>query len=248
MSLVSDALRKARQEAAEREAARRGMAPPTQLAPRSTTGRFGSGLILGAVIAVVAAAGGAMTVWWLLSMGPAPGHAGDAATAVVTDAAEPVSAAEVPFSSTAGPEDAPGAREETEHGAAAEAAVSRPVAHTLAPAASEIAVEDAHAPPATQDAPAPRSERSQPEDPESANVEEIEETTDGPREFVLDADLGYARLSLGYVVFRASDPYAEINGRLVHEGWRIEGFVVEEITANTVRLRDERGELILRAR
>lgn len=248
MSLVSDALRKARQEAAEREAVRSGVAPPAQLAVRTAGGRFGSGLVLGAVIAVVAAAGGAWTVWWLLPMGPSPGNAGDAATAVATDVAEPVSAAEAPSSSTAGPEDASGAREETEHSAAVDAAASQPVAQTDAPTASAVAVEDAHAPPATQDGSAPRSERSQPEDSENVYDEEIEATADGPREFVLDADLGYARLSLGYVVYRASDPYAEINGRLVHEGWRIEGFVVEEITANTVRLRDERGELILRAR
>jgi hypothetical protein len=91
-------------------------------------------------------------------------------------------------------------------------------------------------------------DRPPPEPAIDASSEAGAEAVDGVREYVLDADLGYAQLSLGYVVFRSSDPYAEINGRLVHEGWRIEGFVVEEITANTVRLRDDRGELILRAR
>ncbi len=37
-------------------------------------------------------------------------------------------------------------------------------------------------------------------------------TTSGERVFVMDAELGYASLSLGYIVFRPIRPFAEING------------------------------------
>jgi hypothetical protein len=66
--------------------------------------------------------------------------------------------------------------------------------------------------------------------------------------FVLEADLGYARLSLGYVIDRPDDPFAEVNGREVHVGSTVDGFVVESITRLEVRLRDARGAVVLRVR
>jgi hypothetical protein len=70
----------------------------------------------------------------------------------------------------------------------------------------------------------------------------------GEREYVVEADLGYAFLSLDYIVSRSEDPFAEINGTEVHEGSWIEGFTVEKIEQDRVLLRDDRGPLVLRVR
>jgi hypothetical protein len=69
----------------------------------------------------------------------------------------------------------------------------------------------------------------------------------GLREYVAEADVGHATLSLDYIVFRSDDPFAVINGLDVRVGSTIEGCTVEEITAEAVRLRDGRGPLLLRA-
>ena len=74
----------------------------------------------------------------------------------------------------------------------------------------------------------------------------VPDFTSEPREYVAEADLGYTTLSLDYIVFRPVDPFAEINGFDVRVGSTIEGFKVEEITADSVRLRDARGLLVLR--
>ena len=71
-------------------------------------------------------------------------------------------------------------------------------------------------------------------------------TEGGNRIFILDADLGYATLSLGYIVARPDNPFAEINGAEVIVGSEVEGFRVEKIEADRVVLRDEKGELVLR--
>ena len=60
------------------------------------------------------------------------------------------------------------------------------------------------------------------------------------------ANLGYARLHLDYVVYRPSSPFAGINGQQVVIGSVIEGFQVEEIGPELVRLRDGRGTVVLR--
>jgi hypothetical protein len=66
------------------------------------------------------------------------------------------------------------------------------------------------------------------------------------REFVVDAELGYAKLHLDYVVYRPGSPFAGINGQQVMIGSVIEGFQVEEIGPELVRLRDRRGTVVLR--
>jgi len=68
----------------------------------------------------------------------------------------------------------------------------------------------------------------------------------GDRVFVLEAELGYATLSLDYIVFRPEDPFAEINGIEVHEGWFVDDFVVDKIERDRVVLHDEKGPLTLR--
>jgi hypothetical protein len=66
------------------------------------------------------------------------------------------------------------------------------------------------------------------------------------RVFLVDADLGYATLTVDYIVYRPDDPFAEINGLEVHEGSHVAGFVVEKIERDLVRLRDDKGPLIIR--
>jgi hypothetical protein len=76
----------------------------------------------------------------------------------------------------------------------------------------------------------------------------IQPTTgpNGERIFVMEAELGYASLSLGYIVARTNNPFAEINGTEVWLYSEIEGFVVEAIESDRVVLRDDKGPLILR--
>jgi hypothetical protein len=65
MSLVSDALRKARQYATARDIQRHGAAAGA-LSPPPRRSRLGLGLVLGAFIALAAAAAGAVFVLWAL--------------------------------------------------------------------------------------------------------------------------------------------------------------------------------------
>ena len=62
----------------------------------------------------------------------------------------------------------------------------------------------------------------------------------------MEAELGETTLSLGYIVSRSDNPFAEINGRDVYIGSEIEGFTVETIEADRVVLRNADGELVLR--
>ncbi|OYW05772.1 MAG: hypothetical protein B7Z61_04985 [Acidobacteria bacterium 37-71-11] len=66
------------------------------------------------------------------------------------------------------------------------------------------------------------------------------------RTFGLDADLGYAKFHLDYIVYRSKAPFAGINGQQVMIGSIIEGFTVEEIGPDDVRLRDAKGSVVLR--
>jgi Tfp pilus assembly protein FimV len=70
--------------------------------------------------------------------------------------------------------------------------------------------------------------------------------TPGERDYIMEADLGDVVLSLGYIVARRVNPFAEINGVEVYLGSEIEGFVVEAIEADRVVLRDKDGTLVLR--
>ena len=82
--------------------------------------------------------------------------------------------------------------------------------------------------------------------PAVAVVEESATDSDGNRVFVMEATIGGVSLSLGYIVARANNPFAEINGTDVWIGSEVEGFVVEAIEADRVVLRDAKGLLVLR--
>ncbi|GEM_PF-803789 len=72
--------------------------------------------------------------------------------------------------------------------------------------------------------------------------------TSRQRVFTAMARVGSVTLELDYIVYRASDPFAQINGLEVHEGNEIEGFTVVEITPSAVRLKDDRGEIVIKVR
>ena len=80
----------------------------------------------------------------------------------------------------------------------------------------------------------------------AADSGETDHRPNGERVFVMEAELGGVSLSLGFIVARSTNPFAEINGSEVWIGSEIEGFVVEAIEADRVVLRDDKGLLILR--
>jgi len=242
MSLISDALRKARQEAAEREARQRGAALPPGMAARASRSRLGTGLVVGAVIAMAAAVTGGGAVWWVLGSGhgrvdTAP--ADPSRSTHPSDGVRPTPGVAV----TAEITPSTGSVEEQQE------AVSQPApAETMtAPAVDEASVEEDPPPGLAELEPVIARQQSP-----SSGSSDAGDAEDGgsssERTFILEADLGTVVLSLDYIVYRPSSPYAEINGTEVRVGSIIEGLVVEEIQAGHVKLRDDDGVVVLKAR
>ena len=247
MSLINDALRKAHKAASEHAAQKpelpfRGMRvhPPRRSRP-------GFGLIVISLIAFAAGLTGATVAWWAADRQGEPearAQVAPRAAAVEiengrSDASPPPTpVSEEPEDSLAVTTDpilAPAGVQVI--GTSEDPAPTQPETRTGAEPSS-----------APQTASAAETETSH-SDPIGVGVDQAtasDRETPGERVFVLDADLGYASLSLDFIVFRPDDPFAEINGAEVHEGWRVEGFVVEKIEHDRVRLRDENGPLVLR--
>jgi hypothetical protein len=214
VSLINDALRRARQAAAEHEAQ-----PPdaTFRAPKtypSRGSRRRSGIAMVAVIAIAAGLAGAAVAWWAAGQRERP-----VATVVSSPTASPTAVIKQPNPPT--PQPTSTAVRHVQLGE--ETAVI--LVPTPTPATPQVATT-------LEPTPEPTPEPTQ------------EKQTD--RVFILDADLGYATLSLGYIVARPVNPFAEINGAEVFIGSEVEGFRVEKIEADRVVLQDEKGELVLR--
>jgi hypothetical protein len=222
MSLVSDALRKARQYATARDIQRHGAAAGA-LVPPPRRSRLGVGLVLGAAIALAAAAAGAVFVLWALRNNAA---GRDAATV-----AAPGEAAPTP--PTTPPAIAGGALVRNEPAA-------RPAEVAEAPAGTMLAA----------DAPQPERQTAGSPVPVESLTPAASGTAGGPGErvYILHADLGYATLHLDFLVYKTSGGFGRINGLDVAPGTIVEGFVVEEIGSDFIRLRDSRGPLVLRTR
>ena len=62
----------------------------------------------------------------------------------------------------------------------------------------------------------------------------------------MDAGLGFASLSLGFIVVHPVRHLAEINGYGVSEGPEVDGCVVEKIEIDEAVFRNNRGPLALR--
>ena len=212
MSLINEALRKARQAASEHESKQPdGPFQPARAYPSRRSGRRDGPLAM-ALIAVAAGVVGASAVWWYVG----GRETASSATAIV----------EGPSTEAATPP-------------ATQAGLPTPV--------DDRATATAHeALPRQESAPAEVEQTITESAPAVAAAEESVTDSDGNRVFVMEAELGYASLSLGFIVSRASNSFAEINGREVWIGSEIEGFVVEAIEADRVMLRDDKGPLILR--
>lgn len=210
MSLINDALRKARQAAAEHEAQQPDATFRAPKAYPSRGPRRRSGVTVLALVAVMAGLAGAAVGWWAVGRRERP-----VVTVVPTPTASPTTVIEQPINPT--PEPTSTAVESNQLGE--ETTVI--LVPTPIPAALHVATNLEPTPEPTQ-----------------------KKQTD--RVFILDADLGYATLSLGYIVARPVNPFAEINGAEVFIGSEVEGFRVEKIEADRVVLRDEKGELVLR--
>lgn len=223
MSLVSEALRKARREAAVEEAVRQGRVVPAHLLEPSRR-RRGLGRLI-AVLALVAVAGmaGALTAWWLRGRTESPPSAtasspAEAPTPSVEPLAAPVRSGSLPSRAEPTPLPAP----------ALEAAQER---SETTPAMTQVPVDRA------------RTEETPPKDGGAATVQGGRD-----RVFVIDADLGRVKLHLDFIVHKPSAPFAGINGAQVVPGSMVEGLLVEEIGQDFVRLRDTRGAVTLRVR
>jgi hypothetical protein len=245
VSLVSDALRKARQHDA-----RRGALLPAVLIPSVRRSRLGQGIVLGAAVALLAAAAGAGIVWWLAGR---HGSAGAVAT-VVAGAGMPGTPVGSTGAATSG---APvvGLDETTPKRPQAGSRAAEPQQAEGAPAStgtSDTLKPPAAAAAATVPNGAPSSEPHAGPDraavDTSSHAEEGEERhqAQGPRVYILDADLGYAKLHLDYLVYKPSSPFGRINGQDVIVGSLVDGFVVEEIGPDYIKLRDRHGPLVLR--
>jgi len=236
VSLINDALRKARQAAAEHDARQPDAAFRAPKAYPSRGPRRRSGVVLLVLVAATAGLTGAALVWWTLSKGETAVAIVDQpiANAVLetVEGSQPVSteAIEKPLADPGVAVDPPDLRAD-----GTEILDQEPV---RGPAAGAGAASDEQ--PATAPPIAP------PQTPEEPLLRK--DPAAGQRVFVLDADLGYASLSLGFIVSRPVRPFAEINDIEVYVGSEVAGFVVEQIEADRVVLRDDRGELVLQVR
>lgn len=231
MSLIHEALRKARRHEGDEDA--RGVAYARGLTGRRHRG-LGTGMVIGALLAVAAGAAVGMGMWlWLGDRsGPEPAAADSGAATIMTGASGLESAPSLPATESA---TAATASPETP---AQGASGDRPAASTGSgqPPGELTNGTEQPAPPAAEPRPPPPAERATPRETRGPN---------GERVFHVEADVGYASLVVDYIVDRHSDPFARINGRDIRVGGTIEGFTVEEITSAAVRLRDARGPLVL---
>ena len=229
MSLIGDALRKTRQEAAEREVDRKGVLYSAKIANPPARSNLGLGLVMGAVIAVAATVAGGSAAWWLLSRGEptqpeATGSASPAAEQVVGTQTRALESPHPPPSGSDTPNTAP----------------LDPVSTTEARPTKSGSEEPAAQPTvAAKTAARPPLETTE-FDGGFIGVE------DGADVYVLEANLGRVQLSLDYIIFRTDDPFAEINGIELHLGGVIEGYRVKAIERDRVHLSDGRKDIVLR--
>ena len=236
MSLINDALRKARQAAAEHDA--RPPDGPFQARKaypsRSPTRR--TGVVLVALVAIAAGLLGAALAWWLtidrqsqpMTGGPSQQRKVEAEP-IATTPDDPVDTDD---------------RDVAHQTALSNGQELEPGENHQQPAPANTSEELAE-PSAATTISAPVITQALPTSTQRPGPIGAGESGEG-RVFILDADLGYATLNLGFIVARSTSPFAEINGREVRIGSEIEGFVVEAIEADQVTLRDDKGTLILR--
>ena len=245
VSLISEALRKARQQAAGEGDQRRGVLYSWSPAARPRGTRLGLGLVLGAAIALGAALAGAGAVWWVVGHRQQPEVVGQGSSSEPETTAASSGDSSIAATQVTSPD--PVTETPSQPAAADEKAV---------PTGGEDSTvgfsRDALAPNRSAGLRPSSTSRPGPSAPETTRPDATQETAttigpNGERIYLVEADLGRVTLTLDFIVFRADDPFAEINGLDVHVGGTIEGFTVEAIERNQVVLRDQQGVLILRA-
>lgn len=260
MSLISEALRKAKQEAAERGTPSRGMVVRTTMTMPARRSAGGGWALLGVVAAAVCA--GALAMWWLTgrsdrstgapSRSAAPGAAAGVPVQAAAHDAERTHAPADSSLTAASPGDAPpsttaatGQRRRTSPiPAAASAAGLATAVPATAAAEPAAAPPPLRSPPADTSAssisnapPAPATARGASPSPRAGRAERV---------FHLTADLGAVKLTIDYIAYRPGQAFAGINGERVVVGTVIDGILVEEIGADFIALRDAKGPFLLR--
>jgi hypothetical protein len=236
VSLVSEALRKARQEAVARGRIQRSHVFQSAQESSTRRSRLGLGVVLGGSLTLAAALLGAAVAWWALGRhapsSPAP--TSPALPAPAATASEPARVAAplaVPAQRTPA-----AANRRTVEDLFHESALAHPVTPQQAAAV------------ATPEPPGARPGGTQPAPVEpirgDAGVESSAQSS--VQSYVLKANLGRVTLNLDYLVFKPSAPFGRVNGQDVVPGSIVEGFRVEEIGPDFMRLKDSRTTVILR--
>ncbi len=225
MSLIGDALKRARLEAARRDGEERGTAHSSVPAYLPSRRRSRAGWIIATVVAALA---GASVVYLLLAGAPVPTPEISARPALL-DKQERATIPDSPAAVTA-PAPSPSVE-----------ALSPPLPSSppASPAASEPSpVSSPPAPPAAAAAsPA-----------EAAKPAVGEPVPPGARVYVAVAQVGATRLELDGIVASPTDPVVMINRKLLGIGEGIEGWVVEKIEVKQVTLRGGSQLIVLRLR
>jgi len=246
VSLVSEALRKARHDAATHGRLLRGDIFQSAPASPARRTRLGPGFVLGGSFTLVAVLVGAALTWWAVKP-----HTQPAATQVAVASPSPAAPAPPPAQSSTSlalqdqrdqtPAHQPPSQEPV-HGATAEPSTEQPGARETPPLSRTQAASTAL--PARPGAVAAAQTAA-----DKAASDEANETTPAASDeqtYVLRADLGYAKLQLDYLVYKPSAPFGRVNGHDVVPGSIVDGFLVEEIGPDYIKLKDSRSMVILR--
>jgi hypothetical protein len=185
VSLINEALRKARQEEGKKERKVRGIVPSTLLGRRT---RSGSGLAVTVMVVLAAAVGGAAATWWLLG-----GRTG--ATVARREASTPALTA-----ATAAPSPTPAPTNEAEN------PVTQRVAGAPAPAFPRHEL-GAGVPQPTASVASHAPEQQAAVAPAPGSPQESAPAGPHERVYVLDAHVGNVKLHLDYIVYRPSAPF-----------------------------------------
>jgi hypothetical protein len=239
VSLVNEALKKARLEASRQETLQRGIPVPPPSFFETRRRRAVWPWVALSATGLIALGGLGFWAGQRSARGATPTRASgvqalaaDEAAADPNaprrDAAEPVLRAAAP----------PTAQAEISPGPAARAASTPTVSHpepTTHPSAAAPPPQAAASDPVPLPAashPARTTPRAQPAVPTYVEV----------------ADLPGGRLELGGIAWSKSDPHALINGRILGRGERVESYLIVDIQPRQVELSGDRGSFILRLR
>ena len=279
MSLINEALRKARQEAAEQQEQERGGKRDTYRPPRAhlpEQSRLGLGLFLGAGLGLLVAMAAGIAIWLAMDRNPdtpatqdvlaqstaAPSTAPPEQTPAVAKTQSPPSPEPPQTEPTKAIEPAPAQKPTEPAPSTSHPAPSAPEPATPTRPAEPVATQPPPAEPAppttrestevvaaTDQAVTRLPEPAQPED-ELPKLIEPPETIGqvGDSTFVLEAELGGKTVTLDFIVWNPSAPFAQINGKQVKVGQLVAGLLVENIERDRVTLKSTEGRIVLRVR